>query len=101
MLGAADARHHRQMSPSGPGLTSGLLNGWEKFARRIGMGPIAEDDIEQDDRCRGFLRSSENPLAAQRTVDHWMRASESKLILTQIDDGVSLPSAQYTARHLR
>jgi hypothetical protein len=34
------------MSPAGSGLMSRLLNGWEKFARRIAMGPIAEDDIE-------------------------------------------------------
>jgi len=52
------------MSAAGPGLTSGLLNGWEKIARRIGMGPIAEEDIEQDDRCHRILRGSENPLAA-------------------------------------
>ena len=52
------------MSASRMGLTSGLLDGRQKFARRIGVGPIAEDDIKQDDCGRRFLCGSENPFTA-------------------------------------
>jgi hypothetical protein len=89
----ADARHHRQMSTGGLRLTSRLPNRWEKFADGVGMGAIAEDEVEQDDGRRGILRGFENPFAAQRAVDHWMRTADGEAILAQVDHGMAFPSS--------
>ena len=75
----------REAPPRGPGQSARLLEGDGKLGRGIRMRAVAEHDVEQDHRHLRIGGLLQDPLAAQRLVDHRVGAAARERVVAEID----------------
>ena len=64
----------------------GRLDGRREVGRRVRMGAVAEDDVEQQHRDRGIARGDGELLDPQRRIDHRVRAALGVLVVTVVGE---------------
>ena len=67
---------------------SRLTNGVGQLPGRVGVGPVAEDEVEEEHAARPVGSLGGDPLHPQGGVDHRVRAAAGQLVGAEVDDGV-------------
>src|SRR5919198_1664473 len=95
----AYAGHDGQMSPRRLRLALGVLERRQELTGRIRMRAIAEDDVEQKDRCRWALGFPEKPFATHAAVDHGMRAPDGEDVVAEVNHTMPFAPSPHPCSH--